>query len=36
VRISHVTLAGAAERVIPAYAQITGAEVVVVGRAPAA
>jgi nucleotide-binding universal stress UspA family protein len=32
VRISHITLAGAPERVIPAYAQLTGAAVVVVGR----
>jgi nucleotide-binding universal stress UspA family protein len=32
VRISHITLAGAPERVIPAYAQLTGAGVVVVGR----
>jgi nucleotide-binding universal stress UspA family protein len=32
VRISHVTLTGTPERAIPAYAQLSGAAVVVVGR----
>ena len=32
VHISYITLAGAPERVIPAYAQLAGATVVVVGR----